>query len=533
MRCIFRIFRIETIDLYKKGAHHTELLDKISSQLNLSKSLTENYDSKNVIYSENPSHENCQYCATCLGILQKADNHDHVADVAKRVVNEGFEFKSFKFTIRIPLATGIRLAQMMYFVQKEIQNEEKYKEEQEQQEIKKFFDLKENATIDIKTAVKWVLAPNLATHLNVAPIADDRFIINLQYKNPELDVTEFAPYEKLISQAHIDQWQERIQKKLKHNLPQPELRKVNFTEPSNSNQERILNLPSYAFMSLHSDEKGNYLPPKTVTQELQFDLDCSHAAVFVMGNYLKFSRLLSQSPWEVDGKKLYETSIQEEIAKIVMPYYQPKDYKFHTGGREDIDVRMLGNGRPFVLEILDPKKSYSVSEDKLKEMEAIINTNPMVNAIGLHYTNEKCFEVLKESETSKVKAYACMVVSEKEITQQDVDNLNNMRDIKLQQKTPLRVLHRRTLMIREKVIHKLKAVYVNEHYMVLFVMSSAGTYIKEFVHGDLERTKPNVGSILGGEVDILQLDVMKLYTKFDEESEADFLKICEVYEPGL
>jgi len=33
---------------------------------------------------------------------------------------------------------------MMYFVQKEIQNEEKYKEEQEQQEIKKFFDLKEN-----------------------------------------------------------------------------------------------------------------------------------------------------------------------------------------------------------------------------------------------------------------------------------------------------------------------------------------------------------------------------------------------------
>lgn len=68
---------------------------------------------------------------------------------------------------------------------------------------------------------------------------------------------------------------------------------------------------------------------------------------------------------------------------------------------------------------------------------------------------------------------------------------------------------------------------------MLFVMSSAGTYIKEFVHGDLERTKPNVGSILGGEVDILQLDVMKLYTKFDEESEADFLKICDVYEPDL
>jgi len=422
---------------------------------------------------------------------------------------------------------------MMYFVQKEIQNDERFKEEQQHQEIKKFFDLKENATVDIKTAVKWVLAPNLSKELNVPPISDDRFIINLQYKNPQLDVAEFAPYEKLISQAHKDQWQEKIQKKLKHNLPQPELRKVNFTEPSNSNQERILALPSYAFMSVHSDDKGNYLPPKPTTQELAFDLDCSHGAIFVMGNYLKFSRSLSQSPWEVDGKKLYETSIQEEIAKVVMPYFQPKDYKFHTGGREDIDVRMLGNGRPFVLEILDPKKAYSNGEEQLKEMEKTVNTNPMVNVTDLHYTDEKCFVVLKESETSKVKAYACVVVSEKEITEADVDNLNSLRDIKLLQKTPLRVLHRRTLMVREKWIHKLKAHYVNEHYMVLFVMSSAGTYIKEFVHGDLERTKPNVGSILGGEVDILQLDVMKLYTKFDEESEADFLKICEVYEPDF
>ena len=29
--------------------------------------------------------------------------------------------------------------------------------------------------------------------------------------------------------------------------------------------------------------------------------------------------------------------------------------KFHGAGREDIDVRMLGSGRTFVLEILEPK----------------------------------------------------------------------------------------------------------------------------------------------------------------------------------
>ena len=37
-----------------------------------------------------------------------------------------------------------------------------------------------------------------------------------------------------------------------------------------------------------------------------------------------------------------------------------------------------------------------------------------------------------------------------------------------------------------------------------------GTYIKEFVHGDVERTLPNFGSLIGKKVDILQLDVGSL-----------------------
>ena len=33
------------------------------------------------------------------------------------------------------------------------------------------------------------------------------------------------------------------------------------------------------------------------------------------------------------------------------------------------------------------------------------------------------------------------------------------------------------------------------------------SYIKEFVHGDFGRTKPNLGDLLNTETDILQLDV--------------------------
>ncbi len=59
---------------------------------------------------------------------------------------------------------------------------------------------------------------------------------------------------------------------------------------------------------------------------------------------------------------MYETSIEEEMAKVLCGYFKSDVYKFHSGGREDIDVRMLNNGRPFVFEIVNPKKTLMIIE---------------------------------------------------------------------------------------------------------------------------------------------------------------------------
>lgn len=71
-------------------------------------------------------------------------------------------------------------------------------------------------------------------------------------------------------------------------------------------------------------------------------------------------------------------------------------------------------------------------------------------------------------------------------------------------------------MIRKKTIHKLYASPIDDQSMILNVLASAGTYIKEFVHGDLERTYPNVNSLTNNKADIFQLDVLKLYEKLDQ-----------------
>jgi tRNA pseudouridine synthase 10 len=75
-------------------------------------------------------------------------------------------------------------------------------------------------------------------------------------------------------------------------------------------------------------------------------------SVYMQGRYLKFQRGLSQTPWVLDGVRMGESSVEECIGDIALPFFRGSGYKFHTAGREDVDVRMLGNGRPFILEIL-------------------------------------------------------------------------------------------------------------------------------------------------------------------------------------
>ena len=53
--------------------------------------------------------------------------------------------------------------------------------------------------------------------------------------------------------------------------------------------------------------------------------------------------------------KQYPETVEELISEDAIKLARGKGAKFHGAGREDIDVKMLGNGRTFVLEIKEPK----------------------------------------------------------------------------------------------------------------------------------------------------------------------------------
>ena len=241
-----------------------------------------------------------------------------------------------------------------------------------------------------------------------------------------------------------------------------------------------------------------------------------------------------------DGERVGQGSVEERIVVPFHEHLRPHCIKFSSSGREDVDVRMLGNGRPFSLEITDAKKAEP-TEEMLRDFEKQINPRGegqprgdvtvghlqvvSQDRVGSHVTG-----ILED----KKKAYCALVyVSEAVEPQVLMDALDSREDLVIRQKTPLRVAHRRPMIVREKVIHRMKTVPLNGKFFLLYLLTSAGLYIKEFVTSDVGRTSPSVGeliegvvqdkgggSISGMSVDILQLDVVgHMDAHYSEEEE--------------
>lgn len=167
----------------------------------------------------------------------------------------------------------------------------------------------------------------------------------------------------------------------------------------------------------------------------------------------------------------------------------------------------------------------------LKELVDKVNLSEYISIRNVSIQDESCFIDLQKSTEDKIKAYCCVTITTKEISDEKIKEIENLSDILLKQKTPLRVLHRRTSMIRDKTIHRLKIRKVNAYTYVVFVLSSAGTYIKEFIHSDLNRTNPSFGDLIDDSCDIYQLDVLNLYEKYDKESVDNFNKLVDECDP--
>jgi len=287
----------------------------------------------------------------------------------------------------------------------------------------------------------------------------------------------------------------------KHKYGGSRKRDRKFVEPNYTNDLK----------KITSIKKHAPVPPHAIQEACGCEVSVSSASLFIGGRYNKYSRTLSQTPWFIDGVRRGDTSVSELIGEPLKKFTRGDEIKLLSSGREDIDVRMLGNGRPFVIEILNPKKTV-LSEKDVESLEDEINTS--TDQVAVHHLQlvpKSDLEIMKSGEEEKSKRYSAKLWCPDHISDEKIDSLNSLKDVELRQKTPIRVLHRRPLATRLRQVHEMELKRTSEErYYELEVSTQAGTYIKELVHGDIGRTEPSLRTLLGVPIDIVELDVMSI-----------------------
>ena len=243
--------------------------------------------------------------------------------------------------------------------------------------------------------------------------------------------------------------------------------------------------------------------------------------IFIEGRYNKLVRNIPQTKWpcrKCKGRgceacnftgKQYPESVEELLSETALKYSKGYEAKFHGAGREDIDVRMLGDGRPFVLEIKEPRiRKLDLEKIEREANEAALGKTSYHN---LKYTVRKRKAEIKTSSPDTYKVYRALVECEDEIREEDLNKLQSLHTI--QQRTPIRVSHRRADKIREKEVKELSCKYINPHSFEMIIKTEGGLYIKELISSDEGRSKPSVSEVLGTQAICAELDVIEVGIK--------------------
>ncbi|XP_030855020.1 putative tRNA pseudouridine synthase Pus10 [Strongylocentrotus purpuratus] len=445
-----------------------------------------------------------QTCPACLGILQTLCNEETVEKICSDVEALNYDFKNYMLTLALPLQLDIRQHCLLTHLN----------------EICKL-SLKSTDITPIKDVFKWVCGRLFSTRFQVRFSPKSPFEVGLSFQHGE-------------TQGEVDTLYDEVTDKEPANKRRKFGRYAHKKKKEEGPTRQVI---ESALRGLTSRHLKRLLPhPPTMPQSgSSYSIECLHEPVFLAGRYTKHSRHLSQTPWILEGERKTESSVEEHICQPIQETLRAVDYRFASSGREDVDVRTLGKdlyytlwfafqftlGRPFVVEVLNPRKNV-VCTEACKELQEEINRRTTdVGVRDLQIVGRDATMKLKEGETEKSKSYMALVRVASPVSQEDLQLLNTDQEVVLKQKTPIRVLHRRPLATRERSVYSMSTERVDDLNFKLFLCTQAGTYIKEFVHGDLGRTQPNVGTILKTDADITMLDVTAVHVEWPPELPVD------------
>ena len=229
------------------------------------------------------------------------------------------------------------------------------------------------------------------------------------------------------------------------------------------------------------------------------EIEIQRNSVSIYGRYRKLERDIPQTEWVK-----FDTSVEELIAPPFLSAFRGTDAVFHGAGREDVDALMLGSGRPFVLEIKEPRRRQA----DLDALETEVNesTGGAVELEGLTFVSYEMIERVKQHDASKT--YRATVDFDDTVERSTFETaIETLAGATIRQRTPNRVDHRRADLVRERTVLSIDGSLTDEYAATVEIHGEGGLYIKELISGDEGRTEPSMAGLLEVGATVRTLDV--------------------------
>jgi len=263
--------------------------------------------------------------------------------------------------------------------------------------------------------------------------------------------------------------------------------------------------------------------------DVQFTVDLDTGAIaltvapaFFYGRYRKLARGIPQTHWpcrSCRGRgcvscggtgKQYPTSVEELVLPAFLAASGGTGGHLHGAGREDIDARMLGRGRPFVIEVKEPTIRTLDLEAIAREVNAAAAGK--VEVLDLRPGTADLVAQVKEERADK--RYRARIELARPVDEEAFTRAVGALVGEIEQRTPERVRHRRADLVRRRRVLAATGRLLSPTEAEVEILCQGGLYVKELISGDGGATQPNLASLLSIPARVAELDVVEVRDGF-------------------
>ncbi|WP_054842013.1 tRNA pseudouridine(54/55) synthase Pus10 [Vulcanisaeta distributa] len=217
--------------------------------------------------------------------------------------------------------------------------------------------------------------------------------------------------------------------------------------------------------------------------------------IYVSARYRKDHRLVNE-----------ETQVRWPIDRVIQAYGGAQDVVIHAGGEDPRGgARVLGNGRPVILQIVRPSKRPDVNDVSLllKDSSYDITLN------NLSRVRASAVVRMKARVRDYVITYRVLAITSNSVTDENIKSLHDY----FRNRQVVQVFRRgRRVRKRVSMVYELDGRVVRGGKLVEFLIKCQGNlYIRGgFVHGGFGSVEPSIAGTLGFNVRPVEIDILNI-----------------------